>query len=127
MLPKIQHLLKASPAVTALIGAGTDPITDPVRVYRHGDAPQGVARPYVTWSVPAGDVENTFDGGDADLFRVHVDCWSDSDAEVEQLAKAVRDALEVDSYCAGLYADERNLETKRYRMGFAFDFILSRE
>jgi hypothetical protein len=126
MLPKIQHLLKASPAVTALIGAGTDPIADPVRVYRHGDAPQGVTAPYVTWSAPAGAPENTFDGPDADFWRVHVDCWSDGDLQVEQLAEAVRNALEVAAHCVAYTANERNPETKRYRIGFAFDFILSR-
>lgn len=126
MLPKIQHILKASPAVTALIGAGTDPITDPVRVYRHGDAPQGVARPYVTWSAPGGAAENTFDGADADVWRVQVDCWSDKDAEIETLATAVRAALEPHAHLIAYIADERNPETKRYRMGFTFDFILSR-
>lgn len=126
MLPKIQHLLKAAPAVTTLIGAGTDPVTDPVRVYRHGEAPQGVKAPYVTWSLPGGAPENTFDGADADVFRVQVDCWSDGDAEVEQLAKAVRAALEPAAHLVAYIADERNSETKRYRMGFAFDFILSR-
>ena len=28
MLPKIQHLLKNSPAVTALIRGGSDPVTE---------------------------------------------------------------------------------------------------
>ena len=126
MLPKILHLLKASPAVTALIGAGTDPVSDPVRVYRHGEAPQGVVAPYVTWSVPGGAPENTFDGADADVFRVQVDCWSDQDAQIEQLAAAVRAALEPAAHLVAYLDDSRNPETKRFRMSFAFDFILDR-
>lgn len=97
-----------------------------MRAYRHGMAPEGVARPYVTWSVPGGAPENTFDGADADVFRVQVDCWSDSDEEVELLASAVRAALEPAAHLVAYVADERDFQTQRYRMGFAFDFILSR-
>lgn len=123
MLPVIFPFLKASPAVTALIGAGTDPITDPVRVYRHGSAKQDVVKPYVTWSVPAGDAQITFEGADADTFRVQVDCWSDDGQEIDVLARAVRDALEPHAHLVAYLADERDPETKRYRISFAFDFI----
>lgn len=126
MLPVIFPLLKASPDVTALIGGGTDPITDPVRVYRHGAAPQGVPKPYVTWSAPAGDAQITFEGADADTFRVHVDCWADDDAQIDVVAEVVRAALEPHAHLVAYLADERDAETKRYRISFAFDFIESR-
>ena len=126
MLPRILHILTAAPAVTALIGAGTNPVTDPVRAYRHGDAPQDVKKPYVTWSVPGGAAENTFEGADADVFRTQVDCWSDKDAEIEVLAAAVRAALEPHAHLVAYIADERDSVTKRYRMGFTFDFIKPR-
>jgi hypothetical protein len=120
MLPLVFPLLKNAPAVTALIGAS------PVRAYRHGNAPQDVVRPYVTWSVPGGAAENTFDGADADFFRVQVDCWSDDDTQIEALAAAVRAALEPAAHLVAYLADDRDETTKRYRMSFAFDFILSR-
>lgn len=126
MLPALFPMLKAAPSVTALIGAGTDPITDPMRFYRHGRAPQGVRPPYVTWSVPGGDTQITFEGSDADTFRVQVDCWSDGDTEVETLAEAVRAALEPHAHLVAYLADEQDAETKRFRISFSFDFIKPR-
>jgi hypothetical protein len=120
MLPAIRTLLAADPAVTALVG------TNPVRVYRHGSAPQGVVRPYVTWSVAGGAPENGFDGASCDDFRVQVDCWSDTDAGVESLATAVRDAIEPAAHLVAYVADERDATTQRFRISFAFDWIESR-
>lgn len=122
MLPKVFALLAASPAVLALAG-GT---AEDLRVFRHGEAPQGVERPYVTWSAPGGTPENAFDGACSDFFRVHVDCWADDDTEIETLAEAVRTALEPAAHCVGYLADERNFETQRFRFGMAFDFITPR-
>ncbi|WP_009522324.1 DUF3168 domain-containing protein [Imbroritus primus] len=120
MLPPVFAALKASPAVTALIGSS------PLRAYRHGAAPQAVARPYVTWSAPGGSPENAFDGACADVFRVQVDCWSDTDAGVEALAVAVRAALEPSAHLVAYVADERDFETQRFRISFQFDWILKR-
>lgn len=121
MLPAIFPLLKNAPAVTAFVG------TNPVRVYRHGRAPQGVLAPYVTWFVPGGAPENGFDGPQADFSRVQVDAWvddgPDGDVKVEQLAKAVRAALEQGGVCVGFAGDGQDPETKRFRMGYLFDFI----
>jgi hypothetical protein len=122
MLPRVFALLVASPAVLELAGGSAADL----RVMRHGEAGQGVQRPYVTWSAPGGAPENAFDGACADNFRVHVDCWSDDDTEVETLAEAVRDALEPAAHCVGYIADERNFETQRFRIGMAFDFITAR-
>ncbi|MFC0677525.1 DUF3168 domain-containing protein [Lysobacter korlensis] len=117
MLPTVYATLQASPAVVALVGN---------RVFRHGSAPQDVARPYVTWAVAGGAPENGFDGACADAFRVQVDCWSDSDAGVETLAAAVRDAIEPVAHLVAYVADERDFQTQRFRIGFAFDWILGR-
>lgn len=120
MLPLIFPLLSGAPAVTALIG------TTPVRAYRHGSAPQGVVAPYVTWSAPGGFAENTFEGADADVWRLNVDCWSDIDSQVEALALAVRAALEPAGHLIAYIADDQDPVTKRYRISFAFDFIKPR-
>lgn len=121
MLPLIFPLLSGSLDVTALIGLGAD-----ARVYRHGSAPQKVLRPYVTWSVPGGAPENALDGPCADDFRVQVDCWSDDDTEIEVLAAAVRAALEPAACLVAYLADDRDFETRRFRISFAFDFIVPR-
>lgn len=114
MLPAVYQLLLASPAVVALIGD---------RAYRHGTAPQGVQAPYVTWFVPGGAPENGLDGPQADFSRVQVDAWADKDAQVVQVATAVRAALEKGGVCVGFAGDGRDFETQRFRMGYLFDFI----
>ncbi|CAA2107630.1 DUF3168 domain-containing protein [Variovorax paradoxus] len=120
MLPAVYPLLAASPAVLALIG------DDPARVYRHGSAPQDVLKPYVTWSVPGGSAEITLEQPDADTFRVQVDCWSEDKDQIDVLAGAVRAAVEKGSQLVAYIADERDFETKRFRIGFTFDFIKPR-
>lgn len=120
MLPLIFPLLSGASAVTALIG------TNPVRAYRHGSAPQDVAKPYVTWSAPGGFAENTLERADADVFRIQFDIWSDDDQEVETLADAVRAALEPAANLIAYVADERDPVTGRYRISFTFDFIVIR-
>jgi len=120
MLPLVFPLLSGAAAVTALIG------TSPVRAYRHGSAPQDVVKPYVTWSVPGGFAENTLERADADVMRVQVDVWSDDDTQVETLAAAVRAALEPAANLVAYIADERDETTKRFRISYAFDFIVIR-
>jgi hypothetical protein len=120
MLPLVFPLLKNAPAVTALVG------TSPVRVYRHGTAPQGVVSPYVTWSVSGGDAEIVLTETDADTFRVQVDIWSSSDTQVETLAAAVRAALEPAAHLVGYLMDERDFDTQKFRISMAFDFIVLR-
>jgi len=123
MLPLVFPLLAGAPAVTALVG------TAPVRVYRHGSAPQNVASPYVTWSVTGGDAEIVFDQTDADTFRVSVDCWASGtagDTLIETLAAAVRAAIEPAAHLVGYIADERDFDTQKFRISMAFDFIVLR-
>lgn len=117
MLPLLYPILTGAADVHSLVSD---------RVYRHGSAPQNVVRPYVTWSVPGGFAENAFEGACADVMRVQVDCWSEDDAEIEAVAKAVRTAIEPHAHLVGYVADERDFETRRFRISFAFDFILSR-
>lgn len=125
MLPPVFPLLRAAQAVTALIG------TSPTRAFRHGSAPQNVAAPYVTWAVISGVPQNALDEVPrVDQLSVQVDCWSDNtgtgSAAVEQLATAVRDALEPHAHMVSGPADSRDPETMRYRITMTFDFWRSR-
>lgn len=118
MLPQVFPLLSASSAVRALIGS---------RAYRHGSAPQDVVAPYVTWFVVTGNPENTLeDLPRVDRYEVQLDCWSvntgEGPAQVETLAKAVRDALEPYAYMTAVVADTRDQETQRYRVALQFTF-----
>jgi hypothetical protein len=117
MLPPIRATIAADATANGLLSG---------RVYRHGSAPKDVARPYVTWSVPGGAPENALDGAEIDVFRVQVDCWADTDASVETLASAVRTALEGSANVVAYVADERDLETQRFRISFQLDWIYMR-
>jgi hypothetical protein len=120
MLPPVRATLAASSAVTNFIGS------NPVRAYRHGEAPKGVAKPYVTWFMHDGVTDGVLDAPEADTFRLQLDCWSDDDAQVETLAAAVRDQMETVAVLVSYGENGRDPETQRYRIGFLFDWILGR-
>lgn len=119
MLPKVFPVLK-TPAVLAIVG-GT-----PVRIFRHGDAPQDSAKPYVTWFEVIGQPYDQISGlpcGDFD--SVQIDCWSMDDTQVETLAAAVRDAIDAAGFSNRLVINHRDPDTKLYRIGLQADFINS--
>lgn len=121
MLPAVFAILANDSEVTGFIGSA------PARVYRHGEAPQGVTAPYVTWFLVFGRPENCLDETPRiDAHSVQVDCWSDSDAEVEQLATAVRDAIEPFHHMIAVGPNGRDPETMRYRIGMTFTFWTDR-
>jgi hypothetical protein len=116
MLPAIFPWIRDAAAVTALIG------TDPVRCYRHGNAPQGTSAPYLTWYVVSGLPENDLsDTPRVDSYIVEVDCWSQDPTQVETLAAAVRDAIEPHANMTGVAVNGRDAETLLYRIGLTFN------
>ena len=120
MLPLIYTWLKASNAVKAIIG------TNP-RAYRHGDAPQDVTQPYVTWALVAGVPDNDISGlPPSDRYTVQLDCWHTTDKGVEDLAKAVRDAVQTYGHMTSMPINNRDNETKLYRIALQFDILQSR-
>lgn len=126
MFPRVFTLLAADSTVTGIIGAS------PVRAYRHGSAPQNVVAPYVTWFVVSGVPENQLSGTPpTDRYTVQVDCWSNNTGtgatEVEELAAAVRDAIEPSGYMTGIVANNRDPDTQRYRIGMQFDIWQDRQ
>lgn len=119
MLPGVYAILANAAGVVALIGT-------PPRIYRHGDAPQGVLRPYITWFVSsAAPANNLDDVPPVDEYTVQIDCWSEKDAEVEQLAEAVRDAIEPLQHLIGV-SNGRDPETMRFRISLIFTFWTDR-
>jgi hypothetical protein len=121
MLPPIFALLKASGAVTSIVG------TTPARIYRHGIAPQGAVPPYVVWSVISGVPENNLSElPPVDRVTVQVDCYHTADQGVVDLATAVRDALEPYGHLTGMPVDQRETETNLYRIALQFDIFQPR-
>lgn len=120
MLPLVFPAISTS-AVKAIVG------TSPVRIYRHGQAPEDVVRPYITWFLVAGVPQDNISGSPcADIDEVQIDCWSESDTQVETLASAVRDALDAAGHLNTTIIDTYETDTKLYRIGLQASFIKSR-
>lgn len=121
--PAVYLWLRDDPTVTSLIES---------RIYRHGEAPQNVVAPYVTWAVVVGTPENALDENPRiDRFLVQVDCWSENTGSgsrgVVTLATAVRNALEPYGYCTDIGTDERDTETRRWRLSMTWSLWNHRE
>jgi len=125
MLPPVFQALKASAAVKAIVGS------NPPRVYRHGRVPDGtperpITQPYVTWFLVSGVPENNLsDPPPCDRATVQVDCWHQTDAGIELLARAVRDALEQIGVMTGTQIDDFETETKTYRISLQVDVFIN--
>jgi Protein of unknown function (DUF3168) len=118
MLPPIYDILSAAPAVSAIVGT---------RIYPHGEAPQDVTRPYVTWFLVAGVPEDALDGApDMDRSTVQIDCWHQTSAGVVQLASAARHAIEPHAHITNLFLNQREPETRLYRFALQLDYLLPR-
>ena len=121
MFPAVFPILSQDSDVSSLLGP------TPLRVYRHGEAPQNVRAPYVTWFIVSGIPENELsDLPLVDAYSVQVDCWSNSDAEVELLAEAVRNAIEQHHHMTAIGPNGRDPTTMRFRIGMTFSFWTDR-
>lgn len=118
MLPNVYTTLRANATVVSTVAT---------RIYRHGSAPQDAVKPYITWSLIAGtpyDVINAAPCADRDLCQI--DCWSETDTQVETLAYAVRAALDSVGISNRIVMNMRETDTKLYRISLEADFISSR-
>jgi len=122
MLPPVFQTLLASPAVTAIVGSGLG-----ARIYRHSSAPQDTTQPYITWFLVSGAPENTLSElPSIDRMSIQVDCWSLSDQGIEDMATAVRDAIEPYAHMLSVPVDSQEPDTKLYRISLQFDWWQSR-
>lgn len=118
MLPPVFETLKANSSLTALVSG---------RIYRHGNAPQNVVKPYITWYVVTGMPELQISGTPcSDMDTVQIDCWSDTDTQIESVALEVRNALDNAGHANRVIQNNREDETRLFRIGIEADFITSR-
>jgi len=118
MLPPIYALLSSTTAVTALVST---------RIYPHGEAPQDVTEPYVTWFLVVGSPLLRLEGTpDRDHYMIQLDCWHPTSAGVVALATAVRNALETVCHVTEIVLNQRDFETRLYRLAIQADYWLSR-
>jgi len=123
MLPPLYALLLASAPVAAIVST---------RIYPHGDAPQGVAQPYVTWQMVSGVPEISLsDLPDIDRCTLQINCWHPTSAGVISLATAVRAAVESTGHVTGVglqrvAVDQRETATRLYWIALQMDWFLPR-
>lgn len=121
MTHPVPALLGSAPAVLALVG------TSPVRIYR-GTAPQTTPRPYLTWRTVYASPQNYIgERPSIDNDRSQLDCWADTEDEVDELARVVRQVLEPHGYELGVNLDEKDPETGLRRVSFDWSFWTPRE
>ena len=118
MLPNVYQTIRENATVVSTVGT---------RIYRHGSAPQNVQKPYVTWFLVSGNPYDNVSGSPcADRDLVQIDCWSETDEQVETLAYAVRSALDSNLITNRMVINSRENDTKLYRIAIEADFIASR-
>lgn len=101
--------------------------TVPFRLYKFGEAPQGVTLPYCVWQLSGGSPENYLNQvPDVDNFTTQVDVYDDNPDDVEDAARALRDAIEPLARITSWIGSSRDPETKNYRFTFLVDWWTNR-
>lgn len=114
MFPKVYRSIHTA-AVEAIVGD---------RIGRHGFVAQTGQRPYITWQIVVGQpYDNLSSAPCGDFTTVQLDCYHPTDAGVEQLAIAVRTALDAAKICSRIVVNSRDPDTKLLRVGMEADFI----
>lgn len=121
MTVPIFTILAGSTDVTGLLG------TSPTRVFPFGEAPQGVTYPYLTWQIVSGSPENYIDRTpDIDNYIIQVDIWANTGISANQVAEAVRDAIEPHAYIVSWRGESISPDTKRARVSFDISWFVNR-
>lgn len=114
MFPKVFRVISTD-AVKAIVDS---------RIGRHGEVSPGAEKPYITWQLVADDPQLQISGRPCTNFTaIQIDCYHPTDAGIEQLAVAVRDALDAARVANRVVIDARDTETRLYRVGLQADFI----
>lgn len=117
MFPPIFQVCSADAGVKASLG------NSPVRLYPFGEAPDGVLKPYAVWQTLGGSPENYISQRpDIDMFSLQVDVYADTSTAARNAAKALRDAIEPSAHITRWNGEERDTETKNYRVSFDVDW-----
>lgn len=120
MIPPVYQTCTASAAVTAILGS------DPARLYQD-QAEQGVNSPFSVWTLIGGLPENYIDRvPDLDSFSIQFDCYAKTQAEVEALARALRDVIEPVAHIVAWRGTTQEQGTRLYRYSFDVEWMVQR-
>jgi len=118
VFPPVYQTLRTA-AVIAIVGD---------RIGPHGEVGQNEARPYITWQIAAdAPHDNLSDAPPSDFTTVQIDCYHSDAKGVVTLASAVRDALDAAWICNRITVNNRDFDTKLYRIAIDADFITQRD
>jgi hypothetical protein len=121
MAAPIFKVCAAAPGVTALLGSL------PTRLYPHGEAPEGVAKPYAVWQVISGSPLSFVSGRPQDdRYGLQVDVYADTATAADQVATAIQYAIERQSYITSFNGAPRDPVTKNYRNSFDVAWLVTR-
>ena len=97
------------------------------RLYPFGTAPEGAAYPYAVYQAIHGRPELLLsDSPEIDDIHIQIDCYADTGAECEQVAEALRGAIEPVAHVTGFREWPQDKETKRFRFTLEVDWFVSR-
>jgi putative Ca2+/H+ antiporter (TMEM165/GDT1 family) len=112
-LATVQTTLKASAALTAIVGD---------RVYQTV-APETSARPYVVWFIVSAVPDNTLsERPQRDDERIQIDCYSPSQSEATRMKDAVVEAVEAIGYIVFGPWNTYEAETKTFRWSLDLEY-----
>lgn len=118
MFPPVYRTLTANLQLVAMVGN---------RIGRHGVIQQTETRPYITWQIVLGlPYDNLSSAPCGDFTTVQIDCYHPTDAGIQQLGVAVRAALDAEGIHNRVTVNNRDPDTKLYRVGIDADFIANR-
>lgn len=118
----IFKLARADPAVKELLESN-----DILRVWRFGYAPEQPEAPYVTWQLISGQPNNNIDSRPAsDHAIIQIDVYATDADIVDQVADAIRSAIELDSYIVRYGEADNDPVTNMPHYSFDVSWIVSR-
>ncbi|MGN7442243.1 DUF3168 domain-containing protein [Pseudomonas lactis] len=121
MFAPINAVCALDAGVIAVLGSA------PQRLYPFGDAPQDVPKPYAVWQTIGGDPENYLAGRpDMDGYTLQVDVYATAGKDARAVAKAIRDAIELNAYIIRWGGESRDPATKNYRYSFDVSWLVPR-
>lgn len=116
MTPQVFTIVAASSDCTQLLGSPPN-----MRFYRFGEAPQESSAPYATWQMPSAVPANYLGQiPDIDEQRIQIDVWAKTQLTAEQLADAIREAVQ--EYAQETNASQRPRDATTRMFGFMLEF-----
>lgn len=123
MRPPLFEVCSASSRLQLLLGG------DELRVYQFADAPQHCPVPYLVWQLIYGQPLNAMNQlPTMDHLGVQVDVYGPEDdpSVAREVVEAARDALEPYGHIVSWDGEERDPDTREYRVTFTMDWFLDR-